>query len=226
MPRGNLEGIFPRMLSLSVVKDMLDQHEYQGAFTLMRNHRIDLNLIYDHNPQDFLSVLLLPVPAPSLVLSHSVGSFLVPLPSQRVEDFVKQVERVDYLNLFLSSLNEEDVTTTLFATVYKRNNVPGAENNKPQASSKTTQGWFSARRARLVQLSLLTSRSLLSTTRVTKLRAPAAARLTPCATRCARPCGLLTLRSTSFPSSRPTRFRSLPPWRMHSSSFVTFEVLD
>lgn len=112
MPRGNLEGIFPRMLSLSVVKDMLDQHEYQGAFTLMRNHRIDLNLIYDHNPQDFLS---------------------------RVEDFVKQVERVDYLNLFLSSLNEEDVTTTLFATVYKRNNVPGAENNKPQASSKTTQ---------------------------------------------------------------------------------------
>ncbi|ELR18862.1 elongator complex protein 1, putative [Acanthamoeba castellanii str. Neff] len=91
MPRGNLEGIFPRMLSLSVVKDLLDRHEYRTVFTLMRNHRIDLNLFYDHNPQDFLS---------------------------RVEDFIKQVDRVDFLNLFLSSLSDEDVTTTLFATMY------------------------------------------------------------------------------------------------------------
>ena len=62
MPRGNLEGIFPRMLSLSVVKDLLDRHEYRTVFTLMRNHRIDLNLFYDHNPQDFLSVPLHPPP--------------------------------------------------------------------------------------------------------------------------------------------------------------------
>jgi hypothetical protein len=38
---------------------------------------------------------------------------------QRVEDFIKQVDRVDFLNLFLSSLSDEDVTTTLFATMYK-----------------------------------------------------------------------------------------------------------
>jgi hypothetical protein len=37
---------------------------------------------------------------------------------QRVEDFIKQVDRVDFLNLFLSSLSDEDVTTTLFATMY------------------------------------------------------------------------------------------------------------
>lgn len=62
MPRGNLEGIYPRMLSLSVIKDMLDRYEYNQAFTLMRNHRIDLNLIHDHNPSDFISVRqLLPI---------------------------------------------------------------------------------------------------------------------------------------------------------------------
>lgn len=65
MPRGNLEGIFPRMLSLSVIKDLLDHHEYNTAFTMMRNHRIDLNLIHDHNPQDFLAV------KPFLPYTHS-----------------------------------------------------------------------------------------------------------------------------------------------------------
>lgn len=42
-----------------------------------RRHRIDLNILYDHEPKSFLS---------------------------NVELFVNQVENVDYLNLFLSSL--------------------------------------------------------------------------------------------------------------------------
>lgn len=43
----------------------------------MRKHRIDMNLIYDHNPEDFL---------------------------EHIEDFIKQIDNVDFLNLFISSL--------------------------------------------------------------------------------------------------------------------------
>jgi hypothetical protein len=61
------------MLSLSVVKDLLDRHEYRTVFTLMRNHRIDFNLFYDHNPHDFLSV----APPPHRLVSFVFLSLLV-----------------------------------------------------------------------------------------------------------------------------------------------------
>jgi elongator complex protein 1 len=50
MPRGNLETIFPRPLVLSSVRRHLDRCCYGDAFITMRKHRINLNLIYDHNP--------------------------------------------------------------------------------------------------------------------------------------------------------------------------------
>jgi elongator complex protein 1 len=51
----------------------------------MRKHRIDLNLLHDHNPQQF---------------SHCI------------EEFVKQINSIDNLNLFISSLKNENVTET------------------------------------------------------------------------------------------------------------------
>lgn len=51
MPRGNLETIFPRVLVLSSVRRHLDQLRYGDAFKIMRKHRINLNLIYDHDPE-------------------------------------------------------------------------------------------------------------------------------------------------------------------------------
>ena len=51
MPRGNLETICPRALVLSSVRGSLDQLKFREAFITMRKHRINLNLIYDHNPQ-------------------------------------------------------------------------------------------------------------------------------------------------------------------------------
>ena len=42
-----------------------------------RKHRIDLNILYDHDPKSFLN---------------------------NVESFVNQIKKVDYLNLFLSNL--------------------------------------------------------------------------------------------------------------------------
>ena len=51
MPRGNLETISPRALVLSCVRRHLDGAEFKSAFVLMRKHRINMNLIYDHNPK-------------------------------------------------------------------------------------------------------------------------------------------------------------------------------
>lgn len=51
MPRGNLETVFPRALVLSEVRRNLDSLEFGVAFRFMRKHRLNLNLLYDNNPQ-------------------------------------------------------------------------------------------------------------------------------------------------------------------------------
>ncbi|KAF9995387.1 hypothetical protein BGZ80_001407 [Entomortierella chlamydospora] len=87
MPRGNLETVAPRAMVLSVTRDALDKCDFRTAFLTCRKHRIDLNILYDHNPKVFMD---------------------------NVAEFVKQVKEVDHLILFLSSLRSEDVTQTLY----------------------------------------------------------------------------------------------------------------
>jgi elongator complex protein 1 len=79
MPRGNLEGIYPRIIMLKEVIEDIENIEYGKAFRLLRQHKIDLNLLYDVNPEKFLN---------------------------NIAKFVKEVKQVDYLNLFINSLNE------------------------------------------------------------------------------------------------------------------------
>ncbi|EGC35070.1 hypothetical protein DICPUDRAFT_79181 [Dictyostelium purpureum] len=105
MPRGNLEAISPRSLTLSTIRELLNQHEYLKAFMLMRRNRIDMNLIYDHNPTDFL---------------------------RHVETFIDQIQNIDYLNLFISSLRDEDTTKTLFVDLETKHLIPPT-NVKPSA---------------------------------------------------------------------------------------------
>ncbi|KAF2071926.1 hypothetical protein CYY_006763 [Polysphondylium violaceum] len=99
MPRGNLEAISPRSLTLSTIREMLNNHQYIKAFMLMRRNRIDLNLIYDHNPSDFL---------------------------KHIEEFVDQVSQIDYLNQFISSLRDEDTTKSLFIDLETKHLLPPA----------------------------------------------------------------------------------------------------
>jgi len=68
MPRGNLETINPRALVLSHLRNLLDKlvkkftwfvidqfmcysQKFCESFVIMRKHRINMNLLYDHNPQ-------------------------------------------------------------------------------------------------------------------------------------------------------------------------------
>ncbi|KAJ3126221.1 hypothetical protein HK098_007777 [Nowakowskiella sp. JEL0407] len=86
MPRGNLETVFPRCFVVSLVEKSLNDHQYGKAFVLCRKHRIDMNLIVEHDLNEFL---------------------------KNVEVFVDQVSEVDDLNLFLSGLSISSKSETL-----------------------------------------------------------------------------------------------------------------
>lgn len=92
MPRGNLETIQPRVLSLVIIGELLDMHSYRAAFDLLRKQRFNLNLMVDHNPIDFLA---------------------------HTSEFIAEIDNTHWLNLFLSDLLNEDVTVTMYASNYK-----------------------------------------------------------------------------------------------------------
>ncbi|XP_072167241.1 putative elongator complex protein 1 [Diadema setosum] len=92
MPRGNLETIHPRALVLSSIKGSLDVLHYAAAFSVMRRHRINMNLFVDHNPQLFLD---------------------------NVDTMVSELDSSTSLNLFLMDLMEENVTQTMYVAAYR-----------------------------------------------------------------------------------------------------------
>lgn len=77
MPRGNLETIYPRALVLAGIRQHIENKKYRKAFLACRNHRVDMNILHDHAPEEFVS---------------------------NVNLFVDQVEKVEYIDLFLSHL--------------------------------------------------------------------------------------------------------------------------
>lgn len=87
MPRGNLETIYPRALVLAGIRTHINSRAYQKAFSICRMHRVDMNILHDYAPEQFM---------------------------QDVELFVKQVKKAEYIDVFLSSLTEEDTAQTLY----------------------------------------------------------------------------------------------------------------
>jgi len=77
MPRGNLETIWPRAMVLAGIRKLIDEKNYRNAFLHCRTQRVDMNILYDHAPEQFIA---------------NVGVF------------VDQIKKVTYIDLFLSSL--------------------------------------------------------------------------------------------------------------------------
>lgn len=100
MPRGNLEVISPRPLSVHILKSLLNEHKYHKAIDMMRKQRIDLNLLYDHNSQDFMNHTSL---------------------------FVQNVDNPHWLDLFLANLNEFNVSKTMYSFNYSNSNTEAKE---------------------------------------------------------------------------------------------------
>jgi len=84
LPRGNLEGVYPRALVLPFVMHLIEKGRYGEAMEVMRRQKIDLNLFCDMDPFNFLD-----------------GG---------VASFIAQVDKIDYLNLFISCLFDGDIT--------------------------------------------------------------------------------------------------------------------
>lgn len=55
LPRGNLEGIYPKVIMINLVKKKIEDKHYKDAFEIIRTHKLDFNLIYDINPEQFTS---------------------------------------------------------------------------------------------------------------------------------------------------------------------------
>ncbi|PWW72432.1 IkappaB kinase complex, IKAP component [Tuber magnatum] len=97
MPRGNLETIYPRVLVLAGVRRSIEAKDYLPAFLACRNHRVDLNIIHDHAPRQFIEL---------------------------VELFMDQVKKIEYIDLFLSQLREEDVSKTMYRKTLQSAEAP------------------------------------------------------------------------------------------------------
>ncbi|XP_076056074.1 elongator complex protein 1 [Oratosquilla oratoria] len=91
MPRGNLEMISPRSLAVHTLKQLLGHLEYGQAVAVMRKQRINLNLLVDHDPHNFL---------------------------KNTDVFVRSVDKPSWIDLFIACLSEEDVTKTMYASSY------------------------------------------------------------------------------------------------------------
>ncbi|KAI9734749.1 MAG: hypothetical protein M1818_006736 [Claussenomyces sp. TS43310] len=87
MPRGNLETIWPRAMVIAGIRRLIEAKNYKKAFSHCRTQRVDMNILYDHQPKQFMANIAL---------------------------FIDQIKKVTYLDLFLSSLREEDVTQTMY----------------------------------------------------------------------------------------------------------------
>ncbi|USW58338.1 Putative elongator complex protein [Septoria linicola] len=92
MPRGNLETIYPRALVLAGIRHEIGRREYKKAFLICRTQRVDMNILHDYAPEEFM---------------------------KDVDLFIKQVKKVEYVDLFLSSLSEEDVSQTIYKETHK-----------------------------------------------------------------------------------------------------------
>lgn len=77
MPRGNLETIYPRALVLAGIRRNIEDKHYRKGFLACRSQRVDMNILHDHAPEQFLA---------------------------SIELIVKQLKTVEYIDLFLSQL--------------------------------------------------------------------------------------------------------------------------
>ncbi|KAJ5889926.1 hypothetical protein N7504_010736 [Penicillium tannophilum] len=91
-PRGNIETIYPRALVLAGIRTFIDQKKYRSAFLACRSQMVDLNILHDYAPQQFL---------------------------ENIQLFVEQVKKVEFIDDFLSRLSEEDVSQTLYKDTLK-----------------------------------------------------------------------------------------------------------
>lgn len=77
MPRGNLEIIYPRALVLAGVRKYIENKKYKPAYLACRSHMVDMNILHDYSPTQFMENIAL---------------------------FIDQLKKVEFIDEFLSHL--------------------------------------------------------------------------------------------------------------------------
>jgi elongator complex protein 1 len=107
-PRGNLETISPRALVLASVRQNIAKKEFRAAFLTCRSHRIDMNILHNHQPELFMTN--------------------IPL-------FIQQLRDVEYIDLFLSSLK---YSPGVVQAKCRESTSPGLDGIKANSVSKVS----------------------------------------------------------------------------------------
>ena len=101
LPRGNLETINLRLIVLDEVKKLLLNKKFDEAFYICKKNKINLNFIYDLNPNFFMNNLNV---------------------------FVNKINKVDDINLFINSLINEKCDE--YKILFNENNNNNNNNNE------------------------------------------------------------------------------------------------
>jgi elongator complex protein 1 len=80
MPRGNLETIYPRALVLVGIRTYIAMKDYRSAFLTCRSQMVDMNILHDYAPVEFL---------------------------ENTPLFIDQVKKIEFIDEFLSRLKYE-----------------------------------------------------------------------------------------------------------------------
>lgn len=109
-PRGNLETIFPRILVLAAIRDAISAGRWADAWQRVKIHRIDPNIMCDHDSGLFL---------------ENLGSFIAGLKTSTE------------LDIFLINLKAEDVSITMYANTSI--NLDTTEHSRPTIANKINE---------------------------------------------------------------------------------------
>lgn len=101
LPRGNLETIRPRPLTILSAVELIKERKYLIAFDLLRKERINLNVMCDLDPLKFIDDL---------------------------DEFIVQIEDSSWISLFITELEDKNYLNNVYASQFQQNKVEELNN--------------------------------------------------------------------------------------------------
>jgi len=100
LPRGNLETIRPRPLTILSAIQFIQEKKYLIAFDLLRKERINLNIMCDLDPLNFIKDL---------------------------NEFITQI-KPSWISLFITELEDKNYLNTVYVSQFQQNKVKELDN--------------------------------------------------------------------------------------------------
>ncbi|XKL63333.1 hypothetical protein PGB90_005697 [Kerria lacca] len=91
--RGNIETITPRPFIIFKMEEMIKNSQYFEVFQMLRKQRINMNVIFDHDPASFLN---------------------------NIKNIVNSMQEPSYLLTFITELKDENVAEKMFPWKYSK----------------------------------------------------------------------------------------------------------